>query len=212
MAIWPALLIPVLVTSQLAALSSLQDFSGKCVHVYDGDTIGVLRDGREIRLRLEGIDCPEWDMDFGSQARRFTSELVLGKDVAVRFKEWDQYNRVVGRVTVDGKDLSLELIAAGLAWHYRRYSDDPALEAAEHRARDARIGLWSAPNPIPPWEFKAEQRPPTPEPGPYHGNIRSKVFHAPSCPDFECRNCSEVFQTWEEAVQAGYRPGPCFKR
>ena len=38
---------------------SAQTFSGKCVGVSDGDTIKVLRDGREARIRLEGIDCPE---------------------------------------------------------------------------------------------------------------------------------------------------------
>ena len=38
---------------------SAQTFSGKCVGVTDGDTIKVLRDGRETKIRLEGIDCPE---------------------------------------------------------------------------------------------------------------------------------------------------------
>ena len=38
---------------------STQTFSGKCVEISDGDTIKVLRAGKEVKIRLEGIDCPE---------------------------------------------------------------------------------------------------------------------------------------------------------
>ena len=45
----------------LTATSSFAaDFSGRVVGVTDGDTISVMRDGRAVRVRLEGIDCPEW--------------------------------------------------------------------------------------------------------------------------------------------------------
>jgi endonuclease YncB( thermonuclease family) len=60
-----------------------QTFSGKCVGVTDGDTIKVLRDGREAKIRLEGIDCPETGEPFSAKAKKFTSSLVFGKTVAV---------------------------------------------------------------------------------------------------------------------------------
>lgn len=44
------------------------------------------------------------------------------------------------------------------------------------------------------------------EEGPYHGNVRSGIFHRPGCRYYNCRNCRAVFNTREEALQAGYRP------
>ncbi|AHF89099.1 hypothetical protein OPIT5_01250 [Opitutaceae bacterium TAV5] len=40
----------------------------------------------------------------------------------------------------------------------------------------------------------------------YHGNRNSRVFHAPDCPDFNCRNCTESFGSYDEAINAGFRP------
>jgi endonuclease YncB( thermonuclease family) len=46
--------------------------------------------------------------------------------------------------------------------------------------------------------------------GEFHGNVRSKVFHAPGCKDYGCRHCTAVFGSPEEALKAGYRPhGAC---
>lgn len=40
----------------------------------------------------------------------------------------------------------------------------------------------------------------------YHGNRESKVFHAPGCQFYHCKNCTAVFNSKEEAAKAGYRP------
>ena len=55
------------------------------------------------------------------------------------------------------KTFRVELVRAGLAWHYKRYSADPALAKAESNARAAGIGIWSLPKPVPPWELKAQR-------------------------------------------------------
>ena len=111
-----------------------QTFSGKCVGVTDGDTIKVLRDGREAKIRLEGIDCPESGEPFSTKAKKFTSSLVFGKTVTLRVKETDRYGRLVARVLVDGQDVSVALVQAGLAWHYTRYSSDPVLALSSGRS------------------------------------------------------------------------------
>ena len=59
-------------------------FAGRVVGVTDGDTISVMRDGRSVRVRLEGIDCPERGQDFGQRAKQFTSDMAFGKDAASR--------------------------------------------------------------------------------------------------------------------------------
>jgi micrococcal nuclease len=51
-------------------------FTGKVVGVSDGDTITVLQGRETVKIRLEGIDCPEGGQDFGRRAKRFTSELI----------------------------------------------------------------------------------------------------------------------------------------
>jgi micrococcal nuclease len=133
-------------------------FSGKCVAIGDGDTISVMKDGRAVKIRIEGIDCPELGQDFGMAARRFTSTLVFGKVVSVKEYTRDQYERIVARVYIDGQDLSLEIIKAGLAWYYRFSRSDPVLSAAEKTARKQKIGLWSMPDPIPPWVYRRQKR------------------------------------------------------
>ncbi|MGO9567233.1 MAG: thermonuclease family protein [Desulfomonilaceae bacterium] len=130
-------------------------WSGRVVGVSDGDTIRVMHSGRETKIRLFGIDCPERDQAFGNKARRFTANMVFRKVVEVQEVDKDSYGRTVGWVSVDGKSLNKELLRAGLAWWYRYYAENEReLEKLESEARKNKIGLWSSPNPIPPWEFR----------------------------------------------------------
>jgi endonuclease YncB( thermonuclease family) len=143
------------------ALALLLALSGSVVGVHDGDTITVLDPARQqTRVRVEGIDCPELHQAFGRRAKQFTSDMVFGKHVTVEGSKRDRYERLIGRVHVDGRDLSLELTKAGMAWHFVRYSSDRSLAAAEAQARSAKRGLWADPSPTPPWEYrKARSRP-----------------------------------------------------
>ena len=63
-----------------------EEFTGKVVGITDGDTIKVLRNGEEVKIRLEGIDCPESHQAFGNKAKQATSELAFGKAVTVQAK------------------------------------------------------------------------------------------------------------------------------
>lgn len=119
-------------------------FAAKVVGVVDGDTITVLRDQQPIRIRLDGIDCPEGGQAFSNRAKEFTSDLVFGQEVTLEPHDVDRYGRTVPRVYVDGFDVSLALVKAGLAWHFKPYSDDPTLAKAEIAAREAKRGLWGA--------------------------------------------------------------------
>lgn len=73
----------------------------------------------------------------------------------MRVKELDKYGRSVGDVLlIDGRSLNQELVRAGLAWWYRKYSDDKALADLEADARRRRTRLWSDQDPVPPWIFR----------------------------------------------------------
>jgi len=44
----------------------------------------------------------------------------------------------------------------------------------------------------------------------YHGNVSSKIFHSPSCKNYNCKNCTREFKSREAAVAAGFKPcGMC---
>ncbi len=131
------------------------DFTYKVVGVSDGDTITVLHDGKAERIRLHGIDCPEKRQAFGNRAKQFTSTLVFGTTVTVQVMDRDRYGRTVGVVLLpDGRSLNHELVRAGLAWMYRRYTNDQGLSDLEEEARVARRGLWADANPVPPWAWR----------------------------------------------------------
>ena len=137
------------------------DFSGKVVA--DGDTVSVLRDGTNtVKIRLNGIDCPEKRQAFGTRAKQFTSDLAFGKTVTVIEKEKDRYGRTVGEIILpDGRSLNRELVRAGFAWWYRHYAPkDAELEALEAEARAGKLGLWidlnTAAPPVPPWAYRKE--------------------------------------------------------
>jgi len=117
-----------------------------------------MHSGKSVKIRLEGIDCPEMGQDFGTKAKQFTSAFVFGKDVEVKEYYPDRYGRMVARVFEGGQDVSLELVKAGLAWHYKQYSKDPVLAEAEDQARRQKKGLLSIPNPVPPWEYRRLHR------------------------------------------------------
>ena len=147
----------------LAAWTAWADFTGKVVAVADGDTVSVLRDGTTtVKIRLNGIDCPEKKQPFGTRAKQFTSDLAFGKTVTVIEKEKDRYGRTVGEVILpDGRSLNHELVRAGLAWWYRRYApNDAELEALEAEARAGKRGLWvdtdTAAPPVQPWAWRKE--------------------------------------------------------
>ncbi len=134
-------------------------FTGKVVGVADGDTLVVLDGTTQVRVRLHGIDCPERGQAFGAAAKKLASSLAFGKTVTVTARGKDRYGRLLAEVVLpDSRVLNRELVAAGMAWHYVRYSDDETLAKAEREARKARVGIWSEPDPVAPWSYRAAGR------------------------------------------------------
>jgi endonuclease YncB( thermonuclease family) len=131
------------------------------VGVTDGDTIIVL-DGDKVqhKVRLAGIDAPERRQAFGARAQQALAAAVFRRFVVLDWKKRDRYGRLVAKVNLSDRDVGLELIAAGLAWHFKAYQGEQDPEdrtryaRAEIDARNARVGLWSDPHPTPPWVFR----------------------------------------------------------
>jgi endonuclease YncB( thermonuclease family) len=131
----------------------------RVVSVHDGDTVVCLDDQKvQHKVRLSGIDAPEIGQAFGTKSRDALRARVLRKPVAVHRRGEDQYGRTLATLEFEGDDVAEWMVAAGMAWHYKRYSDDKALAAAERKARSARTGLWADGDPMPPWKWRASER------------------------------------------------------
>ncbi|MFA6311473.1 MAG: thermonuclease family protein [Sterolibacterium sp.] len=163
-----ALLLGMQAGASLAAI-----LHGQVVRVADGDTLTVA-DGRhrKIKVRLVGIDAPEKDQPFGRESRAHLASLVLGKTVDVEWDKRDSYGRLIGRVLIapsacpacdKSRDAGLAQISAGYAWWYRgesrelAYADKSRYALAENAARARHGGLWAAPAPMPPWQWRHGQ-------------------------------------------------------
>ncbi|MCZ6643404.1 MAG: thermonuclease family protein [Gammaproteobacteria bacterium] len=131
---------------------------GKVVKITDGDTLTLLVNDEQLKIRLSDIDTPKRKQPFGTRAKQALSELAFGKQARVIEVTTDRYGRIVGRVFVDGIDVNRELVAQGYAWVYRKYSKDAELLRLEAEAKQKGLGLWADPNPIPPWEWRRGQR------------------------------------------------------
>jgi endonuclease YncB( thermonuclease family) len=165
----------ILILLALSALSGqiLADtIAGRVVGVSDGDTITVLDAAKQQhKIRLSGIDAPEKAQAFGNVAKQRMSDMVFNKEVRVDTRKQDKYGRTIGRVWVASAeckasecpktlDAGMALLTMGLAWHYKQYAKEQPEEEREQysfadtEARAKKVGLWSDPKPIPPWEWR----------------------------------------------------------
>lgn len=140
--------------------SSKPSSSYKVVSVSDGDTLKVLINGKQQRVRLAEIDTPERDQPWGRKSRNALADKVMHQQVVVDTQYEDQYGRTVARIFLDGRDINRELVAEGHAWAYRKHLKDQRLLDDERSAKAARRGLWSLPESerMPPWEWRWRQK------------------------------------------------------
>ena len=155
------LLLSFLLIFSVCTASASKLLQGKVVSVADGDTITVLdAEKTQHKVRLQGIDAPEKAQAFGAKSKQALYEMVHGKTVQVSFEKSDKYGRILGKVLLDGQDICHQQIKAGLAWHYKKYqnqqplADREAYRASETAAKNEKLGLWSDPRPVAPWDFR----------------------------------------------------------
>jgi endonuclease YncB( thermonuclease family) len=140
----------------LASIAVAADFSAIIIRVLDGDTPEVLHNQHPERIRLSGIDCPEKGQASGKKAKQAASALVFGKEVMLQTHGLDKYGRTIADVLLpDSTKVTHSLVKDGWCWWYRKYAPgDTVLEGLERDAREAKKGLWTDPQPVPPWEWR----------------------------------------------------------
>lgn len=133
------------------------DLVGKCIGVHDGDSITVLDDDHnQVKVRLEGIDAPESKQDYGSVSRARLAHHVFQKTIRVHRRDKDRYGRTLGYVFNDKLWVNFDMVQHGYAWHYLKYSADKRLASAQTSAQANRVGLWTRPDRVAPWEYRQQ--------------------------------------------------------
>lgn len=182
--------------------------------IVDGDTFDL--DG--ARIRINGIDAPEYGQkcgsrDCGVEALEALDNLIHSGPINCQSMGDDGYGRVIGMCVVAGQDIGARLVSDGFAYAFVKYSTDYVAE--EESARSRGLGVWRGDYQRP-WDYRAEKwassEQTSPNGCPIKGNIseNGQIYHAPWSPWYTKTRISEGkgerwFCSEAEAVEAGWR-------
>ncbi len=146
--------------------SAVGKFSATVVGVGDGDTITVRFNDktRQKKIRLATIDAPEFNQPFGKKSKQSLSDLVYNKQITINSAGGDKYGRIVAEVFVDGKNVNVEQIRRGYAWHYVYHAREQTQKQrliyaqAQEYAKANRLGIWEDKEPVPPWNYRKQDQ------------------------------------------------------
>jgi micrococcal nuclease len=125
------------------------------VGVQDGDTVTLReisndfrtqgRQGKNLRVRLVHVDCPERGEPFYAAAKQYTAKLCFQKKVKIIHNDkFDRYGRLLGEIVLEnGLNVNKELVKMGMAKHFKKYSSSAEYAKLELNARVKKIGIWS---------------------------------------------------------------------
>ena len=148
-------ILPLILLITISFLTSFV-FAGqfKIIRVYDGETVKAGGHDIEIKVRLVGIDSPEKsrkkrdpDQPFSQKAKEHLESLILNRTVDIKGYGLGPFNWILGVIYLEGKNINLEMVKAGLAEVYRgiaphKFKLLPYWQA-EKEAKDDMRGMWS---------------------------------------------------------------------
>lgn len=143
-----------LLLSLASHIAQAEIWHGAVDYVHDGDTAHVIIDGERERVRLASIDAPELDQPYGGLSRDTLNDLIGGRDVRLEVSGRDSWGRPIADIYVQGSHINAVMVQRGMAWVWPRYNDSQRLEALGRWAESQDLGVFSQPNPIPPWEWR----------------------------------------------------------
>jgi len=130
----------------------------RVVKVIDGDTIIVSADGKEITVRLIGINAPETEFGlrpqecFGKESTEHLRSILpvgtmVGIDTDASQGLYDKYQRLLAYVMLaDHTNVALQMIADGYVYEYtydKPYLYSTGFKDYEATARKEKKGLWA---------------------------------------------------------------------
>lgn len=160
----PGLLCQLLCLTLLLLLCPIsaeaETLTGK-PYVTDGDTVKISGE----RIRLEGIDAPEWNQrckdasgkgyDCGIVSTAALRTKIGRNSIKCEGTKRDRYGRFLGICYLNELDLNGWMVRNGYALAYVRYSHRYA--SAEQEARENSRGLWAGEF-VAPWSWRKGER------------------------------------------------------
>ena len=149
---------PLIILASLGSFGFTKQFSGVCTRVIDGDTIIV---GTQ-KIRLKGIDAPELaqkSLDhkpIGQWSYQYLLKLIEGKRVEIKYDKRGYYGRIIGEVFLEGKNVNLMILAAGMAIK-SRYTNHAYYRNTELQARLNRQGIFATDSFYSPWYYRKKK-------------------------------------------------------
>ncbi len=151
--------LAALLLLMVSLAAGARDFEGVVTHVTDGDSLWIRPSAgaKPRQVRVEGIDAPEICQIWGVQAREAFAARVLNRRVKVQSRRRDDYQRQLGRLTLEGgEDVGAWMVTRGHAWSYRYRKNPGPYAQQEAQAIAARRGLWAQPGAISPRDFRKQ--------------------------------------------------------
>lgn len=153
--------------SEIAIRAQIQNLPRVRVQwIVDGDTVIVSKSWSDATIRLDSIDCPEDGQHWGDIAKYGLIKLIGGQDVHLEEHGVDDYGRTLATIYIwhaqknEWLNVNERMVTLGHAWVMRMFYDhlpvdrQDKLNRLESWAKSKRVGLWSASDPIPPWEWR----------------------------------------------------------
>ena len=137
-------------------------YSGKVVAVQEGDRLTILHNGKKLTVQLYGIDAPELKQPYGNEARTFLDAFTKEETVEIEPVGPVKKSALTGMAFLGSDNINELLLLKGQAWVDRRQCTTDICSKwikMEEAAKATKKGLWSDPQAIPPWEFRAQNTP-----------------------------------------------------
>lgn len=155
--------IKIILFSSLLLLVSVwcraeSNWQGVVTRVNDGDTLWVQsqHDDKLHKIRLIGIDAPEICQEWGTQSRDALRSLVLHQNVRVTVYSHDVYNRLLAKVSVEGRDVGAWMVSQGHAWVYQGSRRQGPYSMLQTQAQESRLGLFANEQAMQPNRFRKQ--------------------------------------------------------
>jgi endonuclease YncB( thermonuclease family) len=132
--------------------------NGTVTGVIDGDTIKVQLPEGPAYVRLAYIDAPESYQPGGGAATRALHARLLAQEVSLQMVSRTGEERLLAVVMLGDENVNAWMVKQGHAWASRESSLDANYCAWEDAARSLRRGLWSAPDWVAPWDWRAARK------------------------------------------------------
>ena len=135
---------------------------GKVADVVDGESIAVVSQNHPLKVKLIGVAAPDPNQAYAAIARQHLADLVLNKNVIVRFTSMRD-GCLVGQVLLDQMDVGAQMIRDGVGWYNKSEGSNlselerQVYQGSEDAARSERRGLWQDESPQAPWDFRKAQ-------------------------------------------------------